>query len=210
MPMLKILAGGAIAAAMVVAVLLALRFGERLLPLSRIIDRISQAVGVIASVLVLLACLVSAGNAISRYSLNASSNAWLEIQWYMFAGMVLLGAAETFRRNEHVRVDLIYGSVSHRTREWIDLLGGVVFLMPLCIIMIYFNWPVFLESWRLGEMSTNAGGLLRWPVLLILPVGFALLMLQGLSEIIKRGASLGGARLEEAGVEEVEYTKPLQ
>jgi TRAP-type mannitol/chloroaromatic compound transport system permease small subunit len=204
--MVKLLAGGGIACLMALAVFLALRFGERLLPLTRIIDRLSQAMGVIASVLVLLACLVSAGNAVSRYSFSASSNAWLEIQWYMFAGMVLLGAAETFRRNEHVRVDLFYGSSSHRTREWIDLLGGIVFLMPMCIIMIYFTWPVFVNSWALGEMSTNAGGLVRWPVMLLLPAGFLLLMLQGISEIIKRAAALQGVR----GVEEIEYATPLQ
>jgi TRAP-type mannitol/chloroaromatic compound transport system permease small subunit len=208
--MLKILAGVAIAGIMALVVLLALRLGRRLLPLTRVIDRISQAFGVVASLLVLSACLVSAGNAAMRYTFSISSNAWLEIQWYMFAGMVLLGAAETFRRNEHVRVDLIYGSRTHRTREWIDLLGGVVFLMPLCIIMIYFTWPVFWNAWLLNEMSTNAGGLVRWPVLLLLPFGFALLMLQGISEIIKRGAALSGAALDREGVEEIEYQAPLQ
>jgi TRAP-type mannitol/chloroaromatic compound transport system permease small subunit len=208
--MLKLQIAVGTACLMALAVLLALRVGERLLPLTRIIDRISQVAGIVAASLVLLSCLVSAGNAISRYAFSASSNAWLEIQWYMFAGMVLLGAAETFRRNEHVRVDLLYGSVSHRTREWIDLLGGVVFLMPMCLIMIYFTWPVFVESWRLGEMSTNAGGLIRWPVQLVLPVGFGLLTLQGLSEIIKRGAALSGTALEREGVEEIEYQKPLQ
>jgi|EndMetStandDraft_9_1072997.scaffolds.fasta_scaffold17761_2 TRAP-type mannitol/chloroaromatic compound transport system permease small subunit len=208
--MLKLQIAVGTACLMALAVFLALRVGERLLPLTRIIDRISQVAGIVAASLVLLSCLVSAGNAISRYAFSASSNAWLEIQWYMFAGMVLLGAAETFRRNEHVRVDLLYGSVSHRTREWIDLLGGVVFLMPMCLIMIYFTWPVFVESWRLGEMSTNAGGLIRWPVQLVLPVGFGLLTLQGLSEIIKRGAALSGTALERQGVEEIEYQKPLQ
>jgi TRAP-type mannitol/chloroaromatic compound transport system permease small subunit len=204
--MFKLLAGAAIAGTMGVFVLLVLRFGERLLPVTKVIDRISQLAGVIATVLVLAACVVSAGNAASRYLFSASSNAWLEIQWYMFAGMVLLGAAETFRRNEHVRVDLIYGSVSHRRREWIDLLGGVVFLMPLCIIMIYFTWRVFVQSFELGEMSSSAGGLIRWPVQLLLPVGFGLLLLQGLSEILKRGAALSGR----AVVEEIEYQAPLQ
>jgi TRAP-type mannitol/chloroaromatic compound transport system permease small subunit len=208
--MLKIVMAGAIVCGMVLAVLFALRFGARLLPVSRVIDRLSQAAGILAAIFVLLSCLVSAGNAVSRYTLSASSNAWLEIQWYMFAGMVLLGAAETLRRNEHVRVDLIYGSVSHRTREWIDLLGGIVFLMPLCVTMITFTWPVFVESWSLGEMSSSAGGLIRWPVQLLLPVGFMLLALQGFSEIVKRGAALSGAALERAGVEEIEYTKPLQ
>jgi TRAP-type mannitol/chloroaromatic compound transport system permease small subunit len=207
---LKLLAGGAIACTMAVVVFLALRLGERLLPVTRIIDRISQAAGLVATVLVLTAVLISAGNALSRYAFSASSNAWLEIQWYMFAGTVLLGAAETFRRNQHVRVDLIYGSVSQSRREWIDLLGGVVFLMPVCLIMIYFTWPVFLQSWRLGEMSSSAGGLIRWPVQLLLPVGFGLLALQGVAEIIKRGAALSGAALKRQGVEDIEYTKPLQ
>jgi TRAP-type mannitol/chloroaromatic compound transport system permease small subunit len=204
--MLNLLAIAGIVGAMAILVLAALRFGESLLPLTRVIDRISQAAGVVATVMVLTACLVSAGNATSRYLFSVSSNAWLEIQWYMFAAMVLLGAAETFRRNEHVRVDLFYGAASHRTREWIDLLGGVVFLMPLCIIMIYFTWGVFVQSFKLGEMSSSAGGLIRWPVQLLLPVGFGLLMLQGLSEILKRGAALSGR----ADVEEIEYQAPLQ
>ncbi|WP_088348728.1 MULTISPECIES: TRAP transporter small permease subunit [Rhodomicrobium] len=190
---------------MAIVVRAALRFGAQLLPLATAIDRVSKFGGVIASSLVLIACLISAGNAFSRYAIHANSNAWLEVQWYMFAGMVLLGAAETLRRNEHVRVDLVYGSVSHRAREWIDLLGGVVFLMPMCLIMIYFTWPVFLDSWNQSEMSSNAGGLIRWPVKLMLPVGFALLALQGLAEIIKRGAALRGLR-----VDEIAYQTPLQ
>jgi TRAP-type mannitol/chloroaromatic compound transport system permease small subunit len=202
---LKLIAAVAILCIMTGAVIAALRFGEWLLPLTKIIDRISQIGGIFASSLVLIACLVSAGNAASRYAISASSNAWLEVQWYMFAGMVLLGAAETMRRNEHVRVDLIYGSVSHRAREWIDLLGGVVFLMPMCLVMIYFTWPFFIDSWTGNELSNNAGGLVRWPVKLMLPAGFALLALQGLSEIIKRGAALRGLKVEEA-----EYHKPLQ
>ncbi len=203
--MLKIIAAVAIVFIMAMVVVGALRAGPRLLPLTKIIDRISQAAGIVAASLILLAVLVSAGNAVSRYTLNASSNAWLEVQWYMFAAMVLLGAAETLRRNEHVRVDLVYGSVSNKAREWIDLLGGVVFLMPMCLIMIYFTWPVFVQSWEINEMSSNAGGLLRWPVKLMLPVGFALLALQGVSEIIKRAAALRGLE-----VDEIEYHTPLQ
>jgi TRAP-type mannitol/chloroaromatic compound transport system permease small subunit len=201
----KIVAAIAIVCLMALAVRGALLFGPRLLPLTTAIDRISKFGGAVAASLVLLACLLSAGNAISRYAIHANSNAWLEVQWYMFAGMVLLGAAETLRRNEHVRVDLIYGSASNRTREWIDLLGGVVFLMPMCLIMIYFTWPFFVDSWHQNEMSSNAGGLLRWPVKLMLPVGFVLLALQGLSEIIKRGAALRGL-----DVEEIAYQTPLQ
>ena len=159
----------------------------------------------IANWLVLLACLISAGNAGSRYLLSASSNAWLEIQWYMFAGMVLLGAPYALKMNEHVRVDLIYGMVSERTRIWIDIVGGILFLLPICVILTHFTWPWFVESWKINEVSTNAGGLIRWPVKLMLPVGFALMALQGLSELIKRVAALRGEyRLQYS------YEKPLQ
>jgi TRAP-type mannitol/chloroaromatic compound transport system permease small subunit len=201
----KAVGGVIIVALMVLMVFAALRFSRRLLPITPYIDGISKMAGVVAAWLVLLACLVSSINASVRYLLNTSSNAWLELQWYMFAGMVLLGAAETLRRNEHVRVDLIYGAVSNRAREWIDLLGGIVFLMPMCLIMIYFTWPVFVESWRFNEMSSNAGGLVRWPVKLLLPLGFFFVLLQGISEIIKRAAALTGL-----AVEEIAYEKPLQ
>ena len=203
--MSKAVGGVIIVALMVLLVFAALRFSRRLLPITPYIDGISKMAGVVAAWLVLLACLVSSINASVRYLLNTSSNAWLELQWYMFAGMVLLGAAETLRRNEHVRVDLIYGAVSNRAREWIDLLGGIVFLMPMCLIMIYFTWPVFVESWRFNEMSSNAGGLVRWPVKLLLPLGFFFVLLQGISEIIKRAAALTGL-----AVEEIAYEKPLQ
>jgi TRAP-type mannitol/chloroaromatic compound transport system permease small subunit len=176
-----------------------------LLVLSRAIDRLNAEFGVIANWLVLLACLISAGNAGSRYLLSASSNAWLEIQWYMFAGMVLLGAPYALKMNEHVRVDLVYGMVSERTRLWIDIVGGVLFLLPICIILTYFTWPWFVESWRIGEISSNAGGLVRWPVKLMLPVGFALMALQGISEIIKRIAAL-----EHVIEADFKYEKPLQ
>jgi TRAP-type mannitol/chloroaromatic compound transport system permease small subunit len=176
-----------------------------LLVLSREIDRLNEKFGVIANWLVLLACLISAGNAASRYLFSASSNAWLEIQWYMFAGMVLLGAPYTLKMNEHVRVDLLYGMVSDRTRIWIDVVGGFLFLLPICIILTYFTWPWFVESWRIGEISSNAGGLVRWPVKLMLPVGFALMALQGISEIIKRIAAL-----EHVIEAEFKYEKPLQ
>jgi TRAP-type mannitol/chloroaromatic compound transport system permease small subunit len=176
-----------------------------LLVLSREIDRLNEKFGVIANWLVLLACLISAGNAGSRYLFSASSNAWLEIQWYMFAGMVLLGAPYTLKMNEHVRVDLLYGMVSDRTRIWIDVVGGFLFLLPICVILTYFTWPWFVESWRIGEISSNAGGLIRWPVKLMLPVGFALMALQGISEIIKRIAAL-----EHVIEAEFKYEKPLQ
>ena len=176
-----------------------------LLKVSSAIDWINEKFGVVANWLVLLACLISAGNAFSRYIFSESSNGWLEIQWYMFAGMVLLGAPYALKMNEHVRVDLIYGMVSERTRIWIDILGGFLFLLPICIILTYFTWPWFVESWRLSESSSNAGGLIRWPVKLVLPVGFALMALQGVSEIIKRIAAL-----EHVIDIEFKYEKPLQ
>ena len=180
-------------------------FCRQLLPLSRAIDKLGEWLGVIASWLVLLACLVSAINATVRYLISYSSNAWLELQWYMFAGMVLLGAAYTLKVNEHVRVDLIYGAISDRARHWIDLLGGAIFLTPMCLVMIWFTWPWFVQAWTLNESSSNAGGLIRWPVILLLPVGFALILLQGFSEMIKRAAALRGFYQHEYA-----YEKPLQ
>jgi TRAP-type mannitol/chloroaromatic compound transport system permease small subunit len=176
-----------------------------LLKASRVIDAVSEKFGIAANWLVLLACLISAGNATSRYLLDASSNAWLEVQWYMFAGIVLLGGPYTLQRNEHVRVDIVYSSLSERARLWIDIVGGLLFLLPICIILVYFTWPWFLDSWRLHEGSQNAGGLLRWPVKLLLPVGFTLMALQGVSEIIKRAATLRGMQRAE-----FVYEKPLQ
>jgi TRAP-type mannitol/chloroaromatic compound transport system permease small subunit len=199
-----------------------------LLRASVVIDAINDRFGVIANWLVLIACLVSAGNAFVRYGLNAllalqhrfpflpglegflvaygnNANAFLEAQWYMFGGMVLLGAAYTFKVNEHVRVDLIYGSVSDRTRLIIDIFGIIFFLLPICVILVYFTWPWFLEAYRTGESSQNAGGLARWPVKLLLPVGFALMALQGVSELVKRVAALQShASLQ------YQYEKPLQ
>jgi TRAP-type mannitol/chloroaromatic compound transport system permease small subunit len=176
-----------------------------LLDLSRAIDWLNEKFAHIANWLVLLACLISAGNAFSRYLFSISSNGWLEIQWYMFGGMVLLGAPYTLKMNEHVRVDLVYGMVSERTRIWIDIIGGILFLLPICVILTYFTWPWFVESWRINEASTNAGGLIRWPVKLLMPVGFFLMTLQGISEIIKRIAAL-----EHIIDIEFKYEKPLQ
>jgi TRAP-type mannitol/chloroaromatic compound transport system permease small subunit len=180
-------------------------FCEELMPFARFVDKISEGAGVIANWLVLIACLISAGNAVSRYAINVSSNAFLEIQWYMFAGIVLLGAAYTLRVNEHVRVDLFYGALTDRQRHWVDLLGGAFFLMPMCIILVWFTWPWFIESWQNNETSTNAGGLVRWPVKLLLPVAFVLLFLQGFAEMIKRAAALKGVHNHEFA-----YEKPLQ
>ena len=176
-----------------------------LLTISRGIDWFNTQFAIVANWLVLLAALISAGNAGSRYLFSESSNGWLEIQWYMFAGMVLLGAPYTLKMNEHVRVDLFYGMASERTRIWIDIVGGLLFLLPICVILTYFTWPWFVESWRLNEASSNAGGLVRWPVKLLLPVGFFLMALQGISEIIKRVAAL-----EHVIDVDFKYEKPLQ
>jgi TRAP-type mannitol/chloroaromatic compound transport system permease small subunit len=176
-----------------------------LLRVSRVIDAINDRFGIVAVWLVLFACLISAGNAASRHFLNLSSNAWLEVQWYMLAAIVLLGGPYTLKINGHVRVDVFYGSLSERARIWIDLVGAVLFLLPICAILVYFTWPWFVDSWRLNEASSNAGGLVRWPVKLMLPVGFALMALQGVSEIIKRIAALRGRYHLQFG-----YETPLQ
>ena len=176
-----------------------------LLKFSSAIDWVNEQFGVVANWLVLLACVISAGNAASRYLFSESSNGWLEVQWYLFACMVRLGGPYTLKMNEHVRVDLVYGMVSEKTRIWIDIVCGVLFLLPICVILIYFTWPWFVESWRLGEESSNAGGLIRWPVKLVLPVGFALMVLQGVSELIKRVAAL-----EHVIEADFKYEKPLQ
>ncbi|MEH2469808.1 TRAP-type mannitol/chloroaromatic compound transport system permease small subunit [Nitrobacteraceae bacterium AZCC 2161] len=162
------------------------------LKITRAIDSLSDIFGFVAKWLVLLACVISAGNATIRYLFNYSSNGWLEIQWYMFAGIVFLGAAQTLRLNEHVRVDLVYSAVSDRTRLWIDIIGIVFFLLPAMIYLLYLTTPFFLNSWRLQESSSNAGGLILWPAKGILPLGFLLLLLQGLAEFAKRIAGLAG------------------
>jgi TRAP-type mannitol/chloroaromatic compound transport system permease small subunit len=176
-----------------------------LLAISRSIDYVNKQFGHLAAWLVLLAALISAGNAMSRYAISASSNAWLEIQWYLFSGMFLLGASYTLKINEHVRVDIVYAAVGHRTRLWIDTLGMVFFLFPAMVLLAWLSWPFFLDSWTRGEMSSNAGGLTRWPVKLLMPIGFALVALQGISELIKRVAALVGHTDFETG-----YERPLQ
>jgi len=177
----------------------------RLLAIARAVDRLNALIGRGVAWLGLAAVVICAAAATARYSLNIGSNAWLEIQWYMFAAMVLFGAAWTFKVNEHVRVDLIYGTVSDRARIYIDLLGGILFLMPMCLVLMYFTWPWFVGAFKSGEVSTNAGGLIRWPVLLVLPIGFGLVALQGVSEIIKCIAALTIGYRREHG-----YEKPLQ
>jgi TRAP-type mannitol/chloroaromatic compound transport system permease small subunit len=197
------------------------------LRLTRIIDEISRLVGIVATWLVLLSALTSAFNAVFRYSVGAMislernygggifggavslytnySNVLSESVWYMFGGMVMLGGAWTLKMNEHVRVDLLYGAISERARTWIDLLGGLFFLMPLCILLIYFTWPWFVQAWVQNVSSNAAGGLPRWPVRLMLPLGFGVLMLQGIAEIIKCILALTTSYTREFA-----YEKPVQ
>jgi TRAP-type mannitol/chloroaromatic compound transport system permease small subunit len=163
-----------------------------LLAFARAIDALNDRIGRAVSWLVLAAVLVSAGNALARYGLDRSSNAWLEIQWYLFSGVFLLAAGWTLQRNAHVRIDVLSGRCSERVRAWIDVLGGLVFLMPMALLVLYFSWPMFVQSYTGHEISSDAGGLVRWPVKLLIPAGFMLLALQGISEVLKRIARLRG------------------
>lgn len=163
-----------------------------LIKLSMLIDAVNDRLGQLANWLVLAACLISAANAMSRYAYDLSSNAYLEIQWYLFAAIVMLGASHTLRVNEHVRVDIVYTHLSERGKEWLDMIGTALFLVPSMLAIAYYSWPFFMQSWQIQEMSGNAGGLIRWPVKFLVPLGFTLVALQGISEIIKRAASLRG------------------
>lgn len=163
-----------------------------LLGLSRMIDTMSEWVGRIVAWLILVAVLLSSINATIRYTFNESSNAWLEGQWYLFSAVFLLCAGYTLRRNEHIRIDIISSHLSARTRAWIDLLGGLFFMLPATILIFVLSVPMVADSYERHEMSSNAGGLLRWPAKVLIPVGFALLAIQGISEIIKRIGFLTG------------------
>lgn len=178
---------------------------QALLALSRWIDALNEWVGRGVYWLVLIVALVSAGNAVSRYGLGLSSNAWLEAQWYMFSAIFLLAAGYTLKHNGHVRIDVIYGRLSPHSRAAIDLVGTLLFLLPMAGLIMWLSWTGFAESYAISEVSPDAGGLLRWPVKLLIPLGFALLVLQGLSEIIKRIAFLAGMGplAEEASEEHV-------
>lgn len=178
---------------------------QGLLTLASGIDRISRFFGILAAILVALACTISAGNALSRYALDLSSNAFLEIQWQMFAATFLLGAPYVLKLNEHVRVDLFYGSLSARGKLWVDVIGYVVFFFPVCFIMLEMAYPWAYTSYLEGEISANAGGLPVWPAKLLLPFGFSLLALQGLAEFIRRVAALRGDIALD-----VHYEKPVQ
>jgi TRAP-type mannitol/chloroaromatic compound transport system permease small subunit len=166
-----------------------------LIAISRAIDALNERIGRLVLWLVVVATVVSAANAVSRYALGMASNAWLELQWYLFGAIVLLAAGYTLKHNGHVRIDLVYGRFSPRIQAWIDLIGSVVFLLPLCVLMVWFSWPIFVDSFQHHEMSSDAGGLIRWPARLLTPLGFLLLALQGVSEIIKRVALLRGIDL---------------
>lgn len=169
------------------------------------IDRLSRFFGIIAAVLVAASCTISAGNALSRYLFDLSSNAFLEIQWQMFAGTFLLGAPHVLKLNEHVRVDLIYGALGQRKKLWVDVFGYLVFFFPVMFIMLEMAWPWAWAAFRAGEMSANAGGLPVWPAKLLLPIGFSLLTLQGLAEFIRRVAALRGDFALD-----MSYEKPVQ
>ena len=176
-----------------------------LLKLALAYDWLTTRLGKIAAWTVLLAALISSGNAFVRYGLDISSNAWLEIQWYLFAATVMLGAPVVLKLNEHVRVDIIYGKLRGNGPVYVDIFGLLFFLLPVMGLMAYLSWPLFMTMYRSGEMSGNAGGLIRWPAMLLLPLGFALMFLQGISEIIKRICYLQGKYEMDT-----HYEKPVQ
>lgn len=165
---------------------------QALLKFSRAIDGLSTGIGKLSMWLILSATLISAGNAIVRKVFNTSSNALLEVQWYLFAGVFMLGAGYCLLKNAHVRIDFVASRLSPRTRNWVDVAGILFVLFPFCWICIDLGWPLFVRAWESGEMSQSAGGLVRWPAYGLIPLGFALLMLQGVSELIKRVAFLLG------------------
>jgi len=178
---------------------------DALLKFSNLVDWVSDKFGKFAAFAVLAAAMISAGNAFVRYGLDISSNGWLEIQWYLFAATVMLGAPIVLKLNEHVRVDIFYGKLKGKGPVFVDLFGLVVFLLPVMLLLLWFSWPLFVKMYVSGEMSQNAGGLIRWPAMLLLPLGFGWMFLQGLSEIIKRMAYLQG-KIEM----DTHYEKPVQ
>lgn len=163
-----------------------------LLKLSRAIDAVTEAIGKSVAWLILLAILVSAINATVRKIFNTSSNAWLELQWYLYGAAFLLASANTLRHNEHIRIDILYGALSRRVQHWIDLLGHIFFLMPFVLLMDFYLVPYVTKSVENGEMSASAGGLILWPAKALILGGFLLLTLQGISEIIKKVAVMRG------------------
>jgi TRAP-type mannitol/chloroaromatic compound transport system permease small subunit len=165
---------------------------ETLLKISRAIDGLNEKIGRLTYWLVLVAVLISAGNAVIRYAFNMSSNAWLEIQWYLFSAIFLFCAGYTLLHNQHIRIDVVTGRFSKRVQAWIDIFGTIFFLLPMAVTIMWLSWPVFVDTYQRHEVSSNAGGLVIWPARLLVPIGFLLLILQGLSELIKRVAFLLG------------------
>jgi TRAP-type mannitol/chloroaromatic compound transport system permease small subunit len=165
---------------------------QGLLGLSRAIDAFNERVGRTLAWLILAAVIISTVNALIRKIFNISSNAWLEAQWYLFGAVFLGCAAYTLLKNEHIRIDIVSSKMSQRYRNTIELIGHICFVMPLCIMMIYYGFPFFYGSFRIGEMSTNAGGLIQWPAKLMIPLGFCMLFAQAISETIKRLAFMQG------------------
>ncbi len=163
-----------------------------LLALARAIDALNNRIGRATCWLVLIMALISSANAVSRYGFSVTSNAWLEIQWYLFSAVFLLAAGYVLLHNAHVRIDVVASRLSVRTLAWIEIVGIVAFLLPTCLIFLKFGWDMFVSSWLDNEISADAGGLIRWPVKILVPIGFALLLLQALSELIKRVAYLRG------------------
>lgn len=170
-----------------------------MLKFSRLVDWINDRLGRGLMWLILAAVLISAGNAIVRKTFDTSSNAFLEIQWYLFATVFMLGSGFAFLKNAHVRIDFISNHLSAKTRNLIDIVGIVVFLFPLCYMLIVISWPLFVNALNSGEMSQNAGGLIRWPMYALIPLGFTLLALQGLSELVKRAAFVAGVAPDSIG-----------
>lgn len=163
-----------------------------LLRFSRFIDLVNERIGKASAWLILAAVVICTVNALVRYTVNLSSNGWLEIQWYLNSAMFLLVAAYALKRNDHVRIDVIAGKLSARTQAWIDIVGSLFALLPMALIIIWYSWPTLVNSFQISEMSSDNGGLIRWPVRLLIPVAFSMLALQGVSEIIKRAAFLQG------------------
>ncbi len=163
-----------------------------LLRISGLIDAVNNGIGKLTYWLVLVAVIVSSGNAVIRYSLHYSSNAWLELQWYLFSAIFLLCSGYTFLRNEHIRIDIVLGRFSRRTQAMVDIFGIIFFLFPMAILIMWLSWPMFWDSFITGEMSSDAGGLIRWPAKILVPIGFFLLTMQAVSELIKRIAFLAG------------------
>jgi TRAP-type mannitol/chloroaromatic compound transport system permease small subunit len=179
-------------AVLAVAIVLALVAPNVMLPISRAIDALNEGIGRTVLWLVLAMAVVSAANAVVRYALHMSSNAWLELQWYLFGAVFLLCAGYTLRHDEHIRIDVVASRFSRRTQVKIDIFGTLFFLLPMAILIMELSWPVFMNAWNSGEVSSNAGGLIRWPARLAIPVGFFFLTVQAISELIKRVAFLRG------------------